>query len=123
VKSGKRPSAQYERHKRRLLSARKLARGGVRARRPETMNLETGLTMRNNMVETLIGAAVVAVAVFFLFFAYRSTGSTAGAGYEVTAKLTRVTHRHRHRREAFRAQGGEVSALTLDRRTISSSCT
>jgi hypothetical protein len=27
----------------------------------------------------------VAVAVFFLFFAYRSTGETATAGYELTA--------------------------------------
>ena len=71
--------------------------------------------MRNNMVETLIGAAVVAVAVFFLFFAYRSTGSTAGAGYEVTAKLTRVDGIAIGTDVKLSGlKVGEVSALTLD---------
>jgi len=46
--------------------------------------------MRNNTVETLIGAAVVAVAIFFLVFAYRTTGQTGTAGYELTAKMSRV---------------------------------
>ena len=36
--------------------------------------------MHNDTVETLIGAVVVAVAVFFLLFAYRSTGAAAVAG-------------------------------------------
>ncbi|MBU6298933.1 MAG: outer membrane lipid asymmetry maintenance protein MlaD [Alphaproteobacteria bacterium] len=46
--------------------------------------------MHNDTVETLIGAAVIAVAVFFLAFAYRSTGSTGISGYELTANLSRV---------------------------------
>lgn len=46
--------------------------------------------MQNDLVETLIGAAVVAVAILFLVFAYRSSGSDAGAGYEVTANVARV---------------------------------
>ncbi|MDE1939041.1 MAG: outer membrane lipid asymmetry maintenance protein MlaD [Alphaproteobacteria bacterium] len=46
--------------------------------------------MHNDTVETLIGAAVIAVAVFFLVFAYRSTGSADVSGYELTANLSRV---------------------------------
>ena len=46
--------------------------------------------MQNDLVETLIGAVVVAVAILFLVFAYRSTGSDAGGGYEITANVARV---------------------------------
>jgi len=46
--------------------------------------------MQNSVVETLIGAAVVAVAVLFLAFAYSSTGSGAVSGYEVLAKFNRA---------------------------------
>ena len=46
--------------------------------------------MHNDTVETIIGAAVVAVAVFFLIFAYRNSDATGVAGYEVTAKMSRV---------------------------------
>ena len=46
--------------------------------------------MHNNTVETLIGAVVVVVAVCFLVFAYRSTGAAAVAGYELTARMSRV---------------------------------
>ncbi len=46
--------------------------------------------MHNETVETLIGAIVVAVAILFVVFAYRSTGSNSGEGYEVTAKVARV---------------------------------
>lgn len=47
--------------------------------------------MHNSLVETLIGAVVVAVAVLFLIFAY--TGSGVGAvsgGYDVTARFDRA---------------------------------
>ena len=47
--------------------------------------------MHNSLVETLIGAVVVAVAVLFLLFAY--TGSGVGAvsgGYDVMAKFDRA---------------------------------
>lgn len=46
--------------------------------------------MQNNTVETLIGAVVVAVAVLFVVFAYRSVGATGVSGYELTAKMNRV---------------------------------
>jgi len=46
--------------------------------------------MQNSIVETLIGAAVIAVAAFFLFFAYSSTGSGPVSGYDVVAKFNRA---------------------------------
>ena len=46
--------------------------------------------MQNSIVETLIGAVVIAVAAVFLFFAYSSTGSAPVSGYQVTAKFNRV---------------------------------
>ena len=46
--------------------------------------------MQNSVVETLIGAAVIAVAVFFLVFAYSSTGSAPVSGYDVVAKFNRA---------------------------------
>jgi len=46
--------------------------------------------MHNDTVETIIGAAVVAVAIFFLIFAYRNSEATGVAGYEITAKMARV---------------------------------
>ena len=46
--------------------------------------------MQNSIVETLIGAAVIAVAAFFLVFAYSSTGSGPVSGYDVVAKFNRV---------------------------------
>ena len=45
---------------------------------------------RNNVVETIIGAIVVAVAAGFLYFVYSSTGSASLSGYEIHAKLARV---------------------------------
>lgn len=46
--------------------------------------------MQNNTVETLIGAVVIAVAVLFVLFAYRSVGATGVSGYELIAKMNRV---------------------------------
>jgi phospholipid/cholesterol/gamma-HCH transport system substrate-binding protein len=46
--------------------------------------------MQNSIVETLIGAAVIAVAAFFLTFAYSSTGSAPVSGYDVIAKFNRA---------------------------------
>jgi phospholipid/cholesterol/gamma-HCH transport system substrate-binding protein len=46
--------------------------------------------MQNSIVETLIGAAVIAVAALFLVFAYSSTGSGPVSGYDVVAKFNRV---------------------------------
>jgi phospholipid/cholesterol/gamma-HCH transport system substrate-binding protein len=46
--------------------------------------------MSNNLAETLIGAAVVAVAAGFLAFTYMRTGSGSLSGYEVLARLPKV---------------------------------
>jgi phospholipid/cholesterol/gamma-HCH transport system substrate-binding protein len=45
---------------------------------------------QNNIAETIIGAIVVAVAVFFLAFAYMRTGSGSLSGYELNARLPKV---------------------------------
>jgi phospholipid/cholesterol/gamma-HCH transport system substrate-binding protein len=44
----------------------------------------------NRTVEILIGAAVVAVAVLFVFFAYKTAGVNGTEGYALTAKVNRV---------------------------------
>ena len=46
--------------------------------------------MQNSIVESLIGAAVIAVAVLFFGFAYTTTGSGPISGYELTAKFSRA---------------------------------
>ena len=53
-------------------------------------NIEVKPMTQNSIVETLIGAAVIAVAVLFLFFAYSSTGSGMVSGYDVVAKFNRA---------------------------------
>jgi phospholipid/cholesterol/gamma-HCH transport system substrate-binding protein len=45
--------------------------------------------MRNETVETLIGAIVIVVAVVFVVFTYRTTGQSV-SGYELTTKMPRV---------------------------------
>ena len=46
--------------------------------------------MKGNLFEALIGAVVLAVAAFFLVFAFSSTDVGAVDGYEVTATFDRV---------------------------------
>jgi phospholipid/cholesterol/gamma-HCH transport system substrate-binding protein len=46
--------------------------------------------MNRNVLETVMGALVLAVAVIFLAFAYSSAGIRTVNGYEVTAKFDRV---------------------------------
>jgi phospholipid/cholesterol/gamma-HCH transport system substrate-binding protein len=46
--------------------------------------------MQNGFVETLIGAAVIIVAVGFFYYGYNTTGSGAVAGYEIVARFDRV---------------------------------
>lgn len=46
--------------------------------------------MRNDTVETLIGAIVILVAIVFVVFTYKSTGAASVGGYELTAKMPRV---------------------------------
>jgi len=43
--------------------------------------------MKEHLVETLVGAAVIAVAVIFLSYAYSHTEQTSSAGYTLTAKV------------------------------------
>ena len=46
--------------------------------------------MKGNLFEALIGAVVLAVAAFFLVFAFSTTDVGAADGYEVTATFDRV---------------------------------
>jgi phospholipid/cholesterol/gamma-HCH transport system substrate-binding protein len=46
--------------------------------------------MKHNIVETIIGAVVLAVAVVFVVFAYTASGVRAVGGYEVIARFERV---------------------------------
>ena len=46
--------------------------------------------MTNSLVETLIGAVVIAVAAVFLVYAYSTAGMTREAGYELSAVFSRV---------------------------------
>lgn len=46
--------------------------------------------MGRNLVETLMGAVVLAVAAFFLVFAYSTTNVRAVRGYDVVAKFERI---------------------------------
>ena len=71
--------------------------------------------MHNDLVETLIGAIVVAVAVLFLIFAYRSTGAASVGGYELTARVSRVDGIAIGTDVKLSGiKVGEVAALTLD---------
>jgi phospholipid/cholesterol/gamma-HCH transport system substrate-binding protein len=46
--------------------------------------------MQSNLVETLIGTIVVAVAALFLFYGYTTSGMRSSAGYKVTAEFSGV---------------------------------
>lgn len=44
--------------------------------------------MRRNVIETVMGAVVLLVAIAFVVFAFRGSGLTTEAGYEVSAEFT-----------------------------------
>ena len=46
--------------------------------------------MSGNLVESLIGALVIAVAAWFLVFAYERTDASMGGGYTLVAKFDRI---------------------------------
>lgn len=46
--------------------------------------------MGSNLVETLIGAVVIGVAAFFLYFAYEKAEVAAVSGYELVAKFEKI---------------------------------
>jgi phospholipid/cholesterol/gamma-HCH transport system substrate-binding protein len=50
--------------------------------------------MRTNVIETVMGAVVLVVAAFFLFFAYTTSQVRAVQGYPVTAQFERVGALH-----------------------------
>ncbi len=73
--------------------------------------------MHNDTVETLIGAAVIVIAVLFVVFVYRTTG-TSVSGYELQAKLSRadgIAVGTDVRLSGLKV--GTVAAMTLDDRT------
>jgi len=47
--------------------------------------------MSRSIIETILGAVVLAVAGLFLFFAYRTADLNAASGYEVTAKFNDIS--------------------------------
>ncbi len=46
--------------------------------------------MRGNVIETVMGAVVIAVAALFMVFAYKTSQLRSVAGYQVTADFARV---------------------------------
>lgn len=50
--------------------------------------------MRHNLIETVMGAVVVAIACFFLAFAYMSADLTPTIGYPLSAKFERIDGLH-----------------------------
>lgn len=71
--------------------------------------------MRRNVIETVLGAVVLAVAGFFLVFAYSSADLRKVAGYEVTAAFSSIAGLQAG--SDVRISGvkvGTVTALTLD---------
>ena len=46
--------------------------------------------MRGNVIETVMGAVVIAVAALFMVFAYKTSQLRSVSGYEVTADFARV---------------------------------
>ena len=80
--------------------------------------MSTRVMQQNNFAETVIGGAVVAIAVAFLAFAYMRTGSGALSGYEILARLPRADGLAVG--TDVRLAGikiGSVSDLTLDPKT------
>ncbi len=74
--------------------------------------------MQNSTVETLIGAVVIAVAVFFLVFAYTTTSVGGISGYDLTARFNRVDGVNVGTDvELSGVKIGTVSAIILDPKT------
>jgi len=52
--------------------------------------MSTRVMQQNNLAESLIGAAVVAIALVIAALAYYRTGSAGPSGYEINAKLSKA---------------------------------
>lgn len=75
--------------------------------------------MRNNVLETIMGGVVLAVATFFLVFAYKSSGYEDKGGQEFLARFDRVDGLQVG--NDVRVSGvkvGIVRALTVDPKTF-----
>jgi phospholipid/cholesterol/gamma-HCH transport system substrate-binding protein len=80
--------------------------------------MSTRVMQQNNIAESLIGAAVVAIALVVAALAYYRTGSAGPSGYEINAKLSKADGLAVG--TDVRLAGikvGTVSDLTLDPRT------
>lgn len=76
--------------------------------------------MSRNWIESIVGAAVLAVAIWFLAFSYQAggKGNSGGNGYQVSAKFTGIAGVAVG--AAVRISGikvGEVTSLSLDQNT------
>lgn len=74
--------------------------------------------MRRNVIETVLGAVVLAVAVFFLVFAYTSANLHQVSGYPLNASFSNISGIQAG--SDVRISGvkvGSVSGLTLDPKT------
>ena len=74
--------------------------------------------MTQRSLETMIGAIVIAIAIGFVWFAYKTTNETGISGYEVTAVFSRVDGINPG--SDVRLSGikiGTVAALTLNPKT------
>ena len=75
--------------------------------------------MRKNLIETVMGAVVLAVAGFFIFFAYSKVEIGTVEGYEIRAKFDRIDGVRAG--SDVRMSGikiGTVTKLELDRQTF-----
>lgn len=75
--------------------------------------------MSNNIVETVIGAVVLAVAALFLMVAYRTTDLAPASGYELVARFDKVDGLSTG--ADVRMSGikiGTVAVTELDRKTL-----
>ena len=75
--------------------------------------------MARNIVETIIGALVLVVAAFFVFYAFAKSDRTAPAGYEVIGRFDRIDGLKRGADVTLSGvKIGTVSGFDLDRKTF-----
>jgi phospholipid/cholesterol/gamma-HCH transport system substrate-binding protein len=71
-----------------------------------------------NIVETIVGALVLAVAGLFVFYAFAKSDTRAPSGYEITARFGRVDGLKRGADVTLSGvKVGTVSAIDLDRKS------
>ena len=74
--------------------------------------------MTRNIVETIIGALVLVVAAFFVFYAFAKSDRTAPTGYEVIGRFDRIDGLKRGADVTLSGvKVGTVTGFDLDRKT------